>query len=93
MERHYRQVPYPGCGVQYQVITKVGNHWRHIAVVNVKDGKVSKADRFFYSTRAPEVILPFEVMGRDFIVTVCREMREIARARALALEPLEAAHG
>jgi hypothetical protein len=93
MERHYRQVPYPQGGVQYQVITKVGHHWRHIAVVSVKDGKASKADRFFYSTREPEVILPFEVMGRDFIVTVCREMREIERVRALAVETLEAAHG
>ncbi len=84
MERHYRQFSYPGGGVQYQVITAVGFHWRHIAIVSVKNGKASKADRYFFSTRVPEVILPFEVLGRDFIEKVCREQREIIEAHKMA---------
>jgi hypothetical protein len=88
MKRHYRQVPMMGGGVQFQVITAIGHHWRHIAVVNVKDGEVSRAERYFYSTRAPEVILPFEVMGRDFIVMACREMQGIQKARNLTLDTL-----
>jgi hypothetical protein len=84
IERHYRQMRHPGGGKQYQVITLVGFHWRHIAVVDVVNGKASKALRYLYSVKAPEVILPFEVMGRDFIVTACRELREIERVREVA---------
>jgi hypothetical protein len=84
VRRAYRQVPMEGGGVQYQVITAVGRHWRHVAVVCVKDGKASRTERYFYSTRAPEVILPFEVMGKDFIVKACHELREIANTRKMA---------
>jgi hypothetical protein len=79
--RTYRRVTLAGGGVQYQVITAVGFHWRHIAVVNVKDGKASKAERYFYSLRAPRVVLPFEAIGRDYLVDALKEMREIEAGR------------
>jgi hypothetical protein len=79
--RKYRRIRLGDRWVQYQVITAVGFHWRHIAVVNVKDGKASKAERYFYSLRAPQVVLPFEAIGRDYLVDALKEMREIEAGR------------
>jgi hypothetical protein len=64
IERHYRKVPMEGGGIQYQVISLVGFNWRHVAVVNVVNGKASRAERYFYSIKAPEGILPFEPWAR-----------------------------
>lgn len=65
--RTYYRIPIEGGAVQYQVTTPVGFHWRHIAVVTVKDGKAGKAERYFFSTRASAVVVPFEVMGKEFL--------------------------
>jgi hypothetical protein len=70
IKRQYRQINMGTGVIQYHVITAVGFHWRHIAVVTVTNGKALKAERYFYSTRAPEVILPFEVMGKDYLINV-----------------------
>lgn len=72
MKRQYRRIKIKGGVIQYQVITPVGNHWRHIAVVTVKSDQVSKAERYFFSTRAPQIILPFEAMGKDFLVNAIK---------------------
>jgi len=75
--RLYRRVPMKPGLLQYQVITVVGLHWRHVAVINVKDGKpVSKLERYFYSLKAPRVVLPFEAIGRDYLVDALKEIRE-----------------
>lgn len=82
--RGYRKIYLGRDWSQYQVITPVGFHWRHIAVVNVKDGKAAKAERYFYSLRAPQVVLPFEAIGRDYLVDALKEMREIKAGRGPA---------
>lgn len=79
--RKYRRIVLGKRWTQYQVITAVGFHWRHIAVVNVTDGKPSKAERYFYSLRAPKVVLPFEAIGRDYLVDALKEIREIEAGR------------
>ena len=82
MIRQYRRIKVGAGIVQYQVVTTVGFHWRHIAIVNVIHGKAQRAERYFYSTRAPEVILPFEVMGKDFLIGVIQERRGLYAATA-----------
>lgn len=75
MKRYYRKIKLPDNSIQYQVVTSVGFHWRHVAVVTVTNGKANKAERYFYSTRVPEIILPFEVMGSKFIVGAIKTAR------------------
>ena len=82
LSRQYRRIKIANGIMKYQVITAVGFHWRHIAVVTVMNDKASKAERYFYSTRAPEVILPFEVMGKDFLIGVIQDRRGLYAATA-----------
>lgn len=81
--RAYRKIKLEMGWMQYQVITAVGFHWRHIAVVDVIGGKAAKAERYFYSTRAPQVILPFETFGQGFMATVCKKRREFVVRKVL----------
>jgi hypothetical protein len=73
--RLYFKIDLEGGWTQYQVITAVGIHWRHVALVDVVDGVAGKADRYFFSLRAPKVILPFESMGREFMMLNAEALR------------------
>jgi hypothetical protein len=61
-DRAYMQVYIGSQITAHQVTTRIGNHWRHAVLSQERNGVQVDYGVFCFSSRAPQIILPIEVI-------------------------------
>ena len=61
-DRVYTQLNIGGGIVAHTVIIRLGFHWRHAVLSKEQNGVQIEYGMYYFSTRAPEVVLPVDAM-------------------------------